>query len=158
VLVNRVYRTPQGVSEFSKGVPSWWGIQGCTSWVLLKNNHNVSHIMFLALAQCVNFSQVLLLNPYLLESVISWITRLFPLVCLLYCTVDQALIIVWSRDLVWSRILSFPFNAAVRDALLGKDWEPLLWLDFSVSQESPNFFFRGPHKLIHNNSRAGYLT
>ena len=157
MLVNRVYRTPQGVSEFSKGVPSWWGIQGCTSWVLLKNNHNVSHIMFLALAQCVNFSQVLLLNPYLLESVISWITRLFPLVCYIVLLIRR-----WSScdhvTIVWSRILSFPFNAAVRDALLGKDWEPLLWLDFSVSQESPNFFFRGPHKLIHNNSRAGYLT
>ena len=47
VLVNRVYCTPQGVPEFSKGVPPRWGVQGCTSWMLFRNNHIVSPIMFL---------------------------------------------------------------------------------------------------------------
>jgi len=67
VLVNRVYRTPQDAPEFSRGVPSWWGLQGCTRCVLFKNNHIVSHVMFLVLAQCVNFSQIL--KRYLSESV-----------------------------------------------------------------------------------------
>jgi len=26
VLVNRVYRTPQDVPEFSRGVRPWWGV------------------------------------------------------------------------------------------------------------------------------------
>jgi len=38
VLVNRVYRTPQGVPEFSRGVPTWWGVYGCTRCVLFKNS------------------------------------------------------------------------------------------------------------------------
>jgi len=42
VLVNRVYRTPQVVPEFSSGVPPWWGVQRCTRYVLLKNSHIVS--------------------------------------------------------------------------------------------------------------------
>jgi len=67
VLVNRVYRTPQDAPEFSRGVPPWWDLQGCTRCVLFKNNHTVSHVMFFALAQCVNFSQIL--KSYLSENV-----------------------------------------------------------------------------------------
>jgi len=64
VLVNWVYCTPQGVPEFSRGVSPWWGVQGCTRCVLLKNNH-ISHIKFLALHQFVYFAQFL--KPYLSE-------------------------------------------------------------------------------------------
>jgi len=65
-FVIRMYLTPQGVPEFSRGVPTWWGAQGCSICVLFKNSHKVSNIMFFAQAQCVNFSQVLKL--YLWES------------------------------------------------------------------------------------------
>jgi len=27
-----------------------------------------------------------------------------------------------------------------------------------IAQGSPNFFARGPHKLLHNSSRAGHIT
>jgi len=67
VLVNRVHCTPQDAPEFSRGVPPWWGLQGCTRCVLFKDNHTVSHVMFFALVGSVNFSQIL--KPYLSENV-----------------------------------------------------------------------------------------
>jgi len=39
-------RTRQGLPGFSRGVPLWWGVQGCVRCVLLKKNHIVSHITF----------------------------------------------------------------------------------------------------------------
>ena len=62
-----MYHTPQDVTEISWGVIPWWGVQGCTRCVLFKNSHIVSHVIFFALAQFVNFSQIL--KPCLSESV-----------------------------------------------------------------------------------------
>jgi len=75
VLVNRVYRTPQGVPEFSRGVPPRWGVQGCTICVFSKNSHIASHSMFFALAQCANISQAL--KSYTGECELSLLSRLF---------------------------------------------------------------------------------
>ena len=74
VLVNRVYRTPQGVPEFSRGVPPM-GCTGCTRCVFFKNSHIASHSMFFALAQCANLSQAL--KSYIGECELSLFSRLF---------------------------------------------------------------------------------
>jgi len=68
VLVNRVYRTPQGVPGFSRGVPPRWGVQGCTTYV-------ASHSIFFALVQCANLSQAL--KSYIGECELSLFSRLF---------------------------------------------------------------------------------
>jgi len=34
----------------------------------------------------------------------------------------------------------------------------LNWLIYHLVQGSPNFFVQGPHKLLHNSSRAGHLA
>ena len=41
---------------------------------------------------------------------------------------------------------------------LQHDLQKLFYVLHAVTSGSPNFFIRGPHKLIHNRSRAGHLT
>ena len=73
VLVNRVYRTPQGVPEFSRGVPTWWGVPDvCSSRTV-----TLSHICLLLKRRCANFSQIL--KPHLSGGVHC---LSFPPVCL----------------------------------------------------------------------------
>ena len=97
-----VCRTPQGVPEFSRVVPPWWGVQGCNRCVLCKNSHNLSHIMFLAPTQCLNFSQVLnRIYGRVLNHELSVLSRKF------ICTVGQVLTMEWSRN------LPFTFSATV---------------------------------------------
>ena len=68
-----VYRTPQGVPEFSRGVPTRWGVPDmCSSRAV-----TLSHICPLLHHSCMNFSQIL--KPYLSG---VCIVCLFPPVCL----------------------------------------------------------------------------
>jgi len=34
----------------------------------------------------------------------------------------------------------------------------LFYAEINTEQGYPNFFGRGPHKLLHNSSKAGHLT